>query len=510
MKENKNDNVRKILEKLSDSINEDDAPIAVILAAGHGKRIKSGRSKMLHEIWGVPTVVRVANAAANGLKSYNQIIVVGKKAEEVAQAVGKSSNRIFVYQEEQRGTGDAMREALSALGNGKNIGDIYIFPGDMGLLTSKVVSKFREAFERSGSDMMVLTGIYKGDPEENTYGRILRIRKYDASGDPSGSDEGKPIEIKEHKDILAMGDDSVYEVSFHDRRYKIFKEELLSIREYNAGVYAIKYKPLRSLIDKILPDNVQSELYLTDIISLFVKDNLSVDAAPADDNSTVIGFNVKSTLHKMESIARRKVWKLLRDIIFIEDEDDFFIADEVVKQLLDLDTKYPSLDINIGKGVHVGRGVIINRGITLKTGGIINGNVDLGEGTVIEENVWLSTYPHQKIVIGKNCVIMRSDIVKGNIKIGDNTRIESGVNLTGSDKFPTIIGSNVIIKGTSYIFGSEIEDGILVEHSVLKCKKVEKTVRKDGDIQPVKWVMPPPQGLDIVTDLNGSNSKNSV
>ncbi|RKY50415.1 MAG: multidrug transporter, partial [Candidatus Neomarinimicrobiota bacterium] len=147
-----------------------------------------------------------------------------------------------------------------------------------------------------------------------------------------------------------------------------------------------------------------------------------------------------------------------------------------------------------------------NKGVALKSGAYLNGNIEIGEGTVIEENVSISTYPHQTLKIGKNCVIMRGDIIKGNLVIGNNSRIESGVNITGSDEFPVRIGNNVIIKGTSYIFGSIIEDDLFIEHSVLKCKLVERTVRKDGSIQPVRWVMPQPQGLDAIKDIEKNSA----
>ena len=81
---------RKILEELnelSDTIDPSYNEVSVILAAGHGKRIKSERSKMLHEIWGKPSVLRVSEAAIKGLSSPNQVIIVGKKALEVARAL---------------------------------------------------------------------------------------------------------------------------------------------------------------------------------------------------------------------------------------------------------------------------------------------------------------------------------------------------------------------------------------------------------------------------------------
>ncbi|MBU0711995.1 NTP transferase domain-containing protein [bacterium] len=493
-------NIEKLVN-LSDSLEDNGQPVAIILAAGHGKRIKSERSKMLHEIWGVTTVVRVAESAAKGLGSENQVIIVGIKANEVAETAGKAQHRIFVLQKEQKGTGDAAWEALNALTGYKNIDDLFILPGDMGLITAEVIAAFKNGFKVSKCGMKILTGIYHGDPSGNTYGRIIRVPAKDKDGHNSGDDFGKVIEIKEHKDILAIPDGYCYIVDYNERSYSFSKDQLLKIDEYNTGIYAVKYNYLKKHIGDITSDNVQGELYLTDIISIFNKNGIAVGADPVDDDNAVIGFNVKSVLKEMDGIYRKKVYEQLRDLIVIEDEDDFFIADEVVEQILALDKQYPSLDIYLQKGVHLSKGVKLNRGVSIWTNTNIRGNVEIGEGTIIQDNVSIRTYPHQQLHIGNNCIIMRGDIIKGNLRIGDNTRIESGVNMTGSDEYPTVIGNNVTIKGTTYIFGSIIEDDIFIEHSVLKSKKVERTLKKDGAIQPVRWVMPQPQGLDIVSDL---------
>ena len=62
---------------------------AIILAAGHGKRIKSQTSKMLHKIWEKSTVQRVFEACKNGLPKSNSIIVTGIKAEDVIEVIGE-------------------------------------------------------------------------------------------------------------------------------------------------------------------------------------------------------------------------------------------------------------------------------------------------------------------------------------------------------------------------------------------------------------------------------------
>jgi len=503
MMELKNDNneLVKYLKSLSGRIEPQKGPVAIILAAGHGKRIKSERSKMLHEIWGVPTVLRVANAASKGLASDNQIIVVGIKAREVVESAGQKTNRVFVYQSEQKGTGHAVKEALSSLNRNGKVKDIYIFPGDMGLITPAVVKDLKQRFEQSGCGLALVTGNYKGTPESNTYGRIVRVPAKNEDNEPAGSDEGRVIEIKEHKDILAIPRNDDYVTTYNGKRYRFTRERLLNIAEYNTGIYAMKYDLAGGFINQLTPDNVQGELYLTDIIGLFNSNKIEVAAYPVEDEDAVIGFNVKSVLQEMENIARHKIWMLLRDIIFIEDEDDFFIADEVISEILEMDKVNPPLDIEIGKGVYISSGVQLERGIKIRAGSILKGNIHLGEGTLIQENVSLSTYSDQKMTIGKNCVIMRGDLIKGNITVGNNTSIESSVIITGSSEFPTVIGKNVVIKGTTYIFGSIVENDLFIEHSVLKCKHVERTVRKDGTIQSVRWVMPQPQGLDIVKEL---------
>ena len=489
------------LKELSSPIDGKQTSVAMILAAGHGKRIKSEKSKMLHDIWGVPTVTRVANAARDGLGANNLILVVGIKALEVAQALGKAEGRVFEYQAEQHGTGDAVRVGLQALPGPNYNGAVYVFPGDMGLLNREAVRDFRNDFEKNPCDMIVLTADYQGHPAENYYGRILRVPAQDVEGRPSGNDHGKVIEIREHRDILAMSPDKPYRVEYNHRVYSFIKNELLNLPEFNTGVYAFMAQPLLRYIETLQTNNAQGELYVTDLISIFNNNGLTVRASLAKDPSAVLGFNNKSVLKEMEKIARDKAYERLKDLIMINDKDDFFIADAVIEQIIEMDKARAPLDIEIGKGVYIGPAVKLDKSVMIKNRARLEGNIILGENVKIHENVSLSTYPHQTLSIGRHSEILQGDIVKGNLTIGENCRIESSVNMTGADEYPTRIGNNVLIKGTSHIFGVIIEDGVWVEHSVLKCKYVERTARKDGTIQPIKYVFPLPEGLDSLHSL---------
>ena len=500
--------VRDCLAQLNNEsrIDETTPRLGIVLAAGHGKRIRSETSKMLHEIWGETTVLRVAKAINKGLDSPNQIIVVGIKGEEVATATGKRLGRRFAYQENlvlgrPAGTGDAVRVALGEFDASAQERDVYIFLGDMGLLTGEVVSQFRHSFEQANCDMMVLTGLYSGPSEDNYYGRIIRVPAADSSGTASGPDEDRVIEIKEHKDILRVPEDAPYTVQFNGRLYEFSRRDLLETREINTGVFAFKEADLRRYIAEIDTDNAQGEVMLTDLLHIFNHHGKVVRAAVAAREEDILAFNVKSVLSQMQRIARQWAYDKLKDTITIADDEDFFIAEEAIQHILEMDDDDAPVDITIGKGVHIGPHVRLNRRVHIGHGSHLSGHVTLGEDVYIGNSVELSTYPNQRLLAGDRVTVLDRSIVKGNLQIGEETRVESGVILTGSDEHPTRIGRRVTIKGTSYLYGCQVDDEVSIEHSVLKCKRIEQIRRRDGSIQPIRYVLPPPEGLDSLSAL---------
>ncbi len=489
------------IKKLSSELNYDSNEVAIVLAAGHGKRIKSQKSKMLHKIWEVSTVERVYDACVKGVDKINVIIVVGIKATDVMNVIGRRQDTVFAYQENQNGTGHAVQVALEKIDDTLFDGIVYVLPGDMGLIDEETIQNFRQKFLDSETDMMVLTGIYDGDPLNNSYGRIIRVKANDSKGKSSGKNKGKVIQILEYKDILALDDKKPYKIKYKGREYSFTKNELVGNTEFNSGVYAFKYKILKELIGNLSADNVQKEIYITDLISLFNRHGYTVSASSPDKHHAVMGFNNKSVLKEMEAIARTQVYERLKDIIEIADPDDFFIHEAVVDDILELDRLGTPLDINIGKGVYIGKGVKLNYNLTFKSGCYVNGNVHFGQNVIVFQNVHLSCFPGQILKIGNNVQILWGDIIKGNIIIGDRSRIESSVNMTGSDEFPVRIGMSVLIKGTSYIFGSFIEDYVHIEHSVIIRKKVKAVTLNDGSIKPVRFFLPPPEGIDAIEDI---------
>lgn len=485
------------IRELSSEVDTTSENVSIILAAGHGKRIKSETPKMLHKIWGIPTVCRIVDTVGDVLGN-SRIVVVGIKGDEVSGQIGRRDGLTFAYQEEQKGTGHALQVALNAFGGRQYNGNIYVFPGDIGLITTEIVRKFKEEFEHSHLDMLVLTGIYEGNIEDNHYGRVLRVPEKDRMGNPTGSDQGLIIEIVEYKDILALDDD--YTIRFNGREYCFTRSALLNIREFNSGVYAFRANLPGEYIAEITKNNIQGEFYITELIRIFNHHQLSVGALKMAGHTALLAFNSKSVLRDMEGIARNRVYDKLKNIITIENKEDFFLAETIVESILTLDKEKGPLDIVIEKGVYVECGAELNKGTHIKKNSILSGNIKLGEGVTICENVSLSTYPNQEMKIGDRTEILKGDIIKGNTNIGKDCHIESSVNITGSDEYPTRIGDNVTIKGTSYVFGSIIEDDQWIEHSVIKKKYIRKVI-SDGSVQQIKHYLPPPEGISSISNL---------
>ena len=151
--------------------------------------------------------------------------------------------------------------------------------------------------------------------------------------------------------------------------------------------------------------------------------------------------------------------------------------------------------------MYIGRGVKLNYNVEFKKDVYVHGNVVFGKNVKVYHNVYLSCFKDQRFIIGDNVQILWGDIIKGNIVIGEGSRIESSVNMTGSDEFPLRIGKNVLIKGTSYVFGSVIEDDVQIEHSVIIKKKIKKVMNKSGAVIPLRYFIPVAEGLEAIEDI---------
>src|SRR5205823_5342210 len=101
----------------------------VVLAAGEGTRMKSQSTpKVLHQVAGRSLVGHVL-AAAHPLHAERTVVVVGHGRDQVKAHVAEVAPAArSVVQEQQNGTGHAVRVALEALGTVR--GTVVVLPGD--------------------------------------------------------------------------------------------------------------------------------------------------------------------------------------------------------------------------------------------------------------------------------------------------------------------------------------------------------------------------------------------
>ena len=89
-------------------------PVAIILAAGQGKRMKSDKAKVLHEVCGQP-MIRYVVDAARGAGAKTIVVVVGYAAEQIRAYLADEPDVLFATQTEQLGTGHAVKSCRPLL-----------------------------------------------------------------------------------------------------------------------------------------------------------------------------------------------------------------------------------------------------------------------------------------------------------------------------------------------------------------------------------------------------------
>ena len=242
--------------------------LAIILAAGKGKRMKSDLPKVLHRLGGKPMVEYVVETAKR-VGAEKTILVVGHRWEQAQDSLkylsdGSYGKVEFVVQKEQLGTGHAVLQAKDHLSGFD--GDLLVLCGDVPLLTNHTVKKLLEEHRKKEAKATVLTAIIE-DP--SGYGRVIRNK------------DGMVEKIVEDKDA---------------------SEDEKKVREFNTGTFCFDTKSLLSVLDRITADNRQGEYYLTDVLGLLKEENLPVWAVVAADPQETLGINSQEELEKMEQI----------------------------------------------------------------------------------------------------------------------------------------------------------------------------------------------------------------
>jgi bifunctional UDP-N-acetylglucosamine pyrophosphorylase/glucosamine-1-phosphate N-acetyltransferase len=243
------------------------APVVVVLAAGHGTRMRSPLPKVLHPICGVPMVgwpVRAALAAGA-----HRVVVVGSPGTDLTAQL--PDGVVLATQPEACGTGDAVRWAAEHLDADR---PVVVLAGDVPLLTAETIAELVAAHAADGAAATMLTLRL---PDPSGYGRVVR------------DERGDVLRVVETK---APGDATDAE---------------LAIDEVNSGVLCFSGAALLEALPQLRADNAQGELYLPDVLPLLRAAGHRVAAHETTDPSVGLGVNDQAGLAAVRALAQARI-----------------------------------------------------------------------------------------------------------------------------------------------------------------------------------------------------------
>lgn len=373
---------------------------AIVLAAGAGTRMKSRRAKVLHEIAGRPMLAHALDAV-RGAGVDRVVTVVGHDREQVTAALaGIDPDATVAVQEEQRGTGDAVRVALDAV---EEVSETCLVTyADVPLLTPETLRTLIDEHRRERRAVTILSS----EPEDPTgYGRILR--------DPSGA----VVAIREHKDAT---------------------EAERATREVNSGILVADGAFLDRAVRALSTDNAQAELYLTDIVARAVDEGLPVGAHVLEDVIQTEGVNDRRQLVRL---ARELNTRII----------DRWLAEGVT--VVDPATTWIDSAVTIGRDTTVLPGTQLLGATTIGEGATIGPDATLRDVEVGDEASVVRTHASDAVIgpgatVGPFTYLRPGTVIDAGAKAGAYVELKN-THLAAGAKVPHL----------SYLGDAEVGEG---------------------------------------------------
>lgn len=240
-------------------------PLAIVLAAGKGTRMKSELPKVLCLANGIP-LVRYVIGSLREAGVGRVIAVVGYRADLVRAELGDDPRIGFAEQTEQLGTGHAVMMCRDQLAGFE--GPVVVVAGDSPMLQPSSVRALLDDFRASGA-ACVLGTLVVDDP--HGLGRIVR------------NDAGEFTGIVEEKDATPAQRE---------------------IREVNMSTYVFDAGRLRDGLGRLTNDNRQREYYITDLPALLLAEGATVRALPVLKPVEALSVNTVEHLLAVEQVLR--------------------------------------------------------------------------------------------------------------------------------------------------------------------------------------------------------------
>jgi len=394
----------------------------LIMAAGHGTRMRSRLAKVLHPVCGRPMVLWVASAAERA--GAERVVCITRPGEGVSERL---DGRVEVAEQtEGEGTAAAVMSARSAI---EAAATVAVLSGDHPLMTAGAIRDMVDAHERENAAATVLT---TDTLDPAGYGRVIRA--------PDGTIE-RIVETKDPGSVPG---------------------EVLATREINVGTYAFNAADLLTALDEV-EESPSGERYLTTVIEILRRRGQKLVAHPTHDRLVATGVNDRVDLARIEAEARRRLIHdhALAGVSFTSPDTTTIDADVEIGE-----------DTTIAAGVaiqgrtRIGRGCLIGPHSTI-TDAAIGDEVSLTHAVLTECTV------HDRATIGPFAYL------RPGTEIGEGAKVGSYVEIKNSR-----IGAGAKVPHLSYIGDADVGVGANLGASTITAnyhrgRKTRTTVGRD-------------------------------
>ena len=387
--------------------------IAIILAAGKGSRMNSSIPKPLHKIASKTIIEHILHNLDDA--GYDESIIVLNRENESFFSFLKENNSdlTFAFQENQLGTGDAVKEGIKNI-DLSYVKNVLVVFGDTPLLSSKTLSNLINTNNKN--DITVL-GFETNNP--GRYGRLLVKDK-------------KVLKIIEALDA---------------------NEDEREITLCNGGVMIIKADRLKENLDFLNNNNSKKEFILSDLVEIN-NNSGGVSSFIECEHEETIGIDSKKGLSKAEKIYQNKLRAKFM---------------EAGTTILDPETVFFSHDTKIGKDVEIGSNIVFGENVLIRDNVVIKSFCSI-ENSIINDGAFIGPFARLRnnVDIGQDSKIGNFVEVKnsklnqevkvshlsyiGDAEIDDSTNIGAGTitcNYDGFNKHKTTIGKRAFIGSNS-------------------------------------------------------------
>lgn len=355
--------------------------------------MNSNVPKVLHKVSGKP-MLKFMLDLLHQLGIARSIVVVGHQAEKVKKIL-KGTKTKAVRQPKLLGSADAVWQTRNYFSNFK--GNTLIVYGDTPLVSYRSLKNLVQSHKTNQASCTILTAILKNP---TGFGRIVR------------GEDNQIVKIIEEQDA--------------DTYQK-------AIGEINVGAYCFKAKDLFSALEKIRPDNVKKEYYLTDTIEVLSKTKGRIESVSAQAEEEALGVNSRSDLSRANTIINKR-------------NVERFVSEGAT--IIDPATTYLYGDIEVGRDTIIYPHSIIEGKVKIGRTCQIGPFAHLRSGTILEDGAQIGNFVEVvRSRIGSDTKIKHHSYI-GDAVIGKGVNVGAGTiiaNYDGKNKNTTFIGDGAFI-----------------------------------------------------------------